>query len=288
MTKFSTFLLTLIPCLLTAAPLPESSTVPGGVVNIAIADATGKPPKVFFHDKRVLVVKNNHLWFAVVGIPLSEKPGTYQLTLKSDDRQDLLMEFVVQSKDYPAQYITLKNKRMVNPNQDDLARIKRERIPISKALRTWRETDDVDTDFALPVQGRLSSPFGLKRFFNNQPRNPHSGLDIAAPAGTPIAAPAPGTVINIGNYYFNGNTVLLDHGQGLLSGYFHMQKITVKSGQLIQRGDQLGTVGATGRVTGPHLHWNVYLNRTKVDPALFISSHVHETQDNIQRETGVK
>lgn len=288
MTKVFPFLLALIPGLLIAAQLPKSSPVPGGVVNIPIADASEKPPKVFFHGKRVLVVKNNNLWFAVVGIRLSEKPGTYPLTLKSDDRQDLLVEFVVQSKDYPAQYITLKNKRMVNPNPDDLARIKRERVPINKALQTWKETEDVDTDFAFPVQGRLSSPFGLKRFFNNQPRNPHSGLDIAAPAGTPITAPAPGTIINIGNYYFNGNTVLLDHGQGLISGYFHMQKISVKSGQLVQRGDRLGTVGATGRVTGPHLHWNVYLNRAKVDPTLFLSSRIHKTQDNIQEGMGMK
>ncbi len=279
MTKFFTFFLALLPSLLTATQLPESSPVPGGVVNIAIADATEKPPNVFFNDKRVLVVKNNHLWFAVVGISLSEKPGTHQILLKSDGIQNLLVEFIVQAKDYPEQYITLKNKRMVNPNSDDLARIRRERVPIRKALRTWRETDDVDTNFALPVQGRLSSPFGLKRFFNNQPRNPHSGLDIAAPAGTPITAPAPGTIINIGSYYFNGNTVLLDHGQGLISGYFHMQNISVKPGQSVSRGDLLGTVGATGRVTGPHLHWNIYLNRSKVDPALFISNHLKRIEN---------
>ena len=279
MIKFFTFFLALFPSLLTAVQLPEASPVPGGIISIAIADASEKPPNVFFNDKRVLVVKNNHLWFAVVGISLSEKPGNHQITLKSDGQQNLLIEFVVQSKDYPAQYITLKNKRMVNPNPDDLARIKRERAPIKKALRTWRETDDVDTNFALPVQGRLSSPFGLKRFFNNQPRNPHSGLDIAAPAGTPITAPAPGVIINTGNYYFNGNTVLLDHGQGLISGYFHMQNIKVKSGQWVSRGDKLGTVGATGRVTGPHLHWNIYLNRSKVDPALFISNHLKRIEN---------
>ena len=147
-------------------------------------------------------------------------------------------------------------------------------LPLSTWAANLPEQQQIDTDFIPPVDGRLSSLFGLKRFFNNQPKNPHSGLDIAAPAGTPIQAPASATVINTGDYYYNGNTVFLDHGQGLISGYFHMTEIKVKAGQQLKQGDIIGTVGATGRVTGPHLHWNVYLNRTKVDPALFIADYI--------------
>ncbi len=261
--------LLVIPQLAFSSPLPKQLAVPGGIVNIELGPITSPAPQVLFQKKRVLVLENDHKWVAVVGIPLNTKVGQYSVTIQSG-KQKTQSNFEVNAKDYPAQYITLKNKRMVNPNPDDLKRISSERPAINKALNTWTEQPVDDLSFSLPVQGRLSSPFGLKRFFNNQPKNPHSGLDIAASTGTAITAPVPGVVINTGNYYYNGNTVFLDHGQGLITGYFHMSKITVQAGQLVETGTKLGEIGSTGRVTGPHLHWNVYLNKTKVDPALFV------------------
>jgi len=140
---------------------------------------------------------------------------------------------------------------------------------MGKLFKIWRETD-VSIDLSWPVDGIVSSPFGLKRFFNDQPRNPHSGLDIAAPEGTDIVLPSDGDIIDTGNYYFNGNTVFVDHGQGMISMFNHMSKISVKTGDKLKRGDKIGEIGKTGRVTGPHLHWSLNLNQTRVDPMLFL------------------
>ena len=270
MNKFySTSLLVLYSSFINATTLPTELVVPGGIVNLAVGSTQTAAPSVYFQDKKVLVLANEEQWIAVVGIPLKTKVGEQHIQVRNQQATQNIT-FSVQAKDYPAQYITLKNKRMVNPNPDDLARIRSERPAINKALNTWSQQVVSNIDFSLPVKGRLSSPFGLKRFFNNQAKNPHSGLDIAAPTGTEVNAPMAGKVINTGSYYYNGNTVFLDHGQGLISAYFHLSKIHAKTGQTIQQGEILGEIGATGRVTGPHLHWNVYLNKTKVDPALFV------------------
>jgi murein DD-endopeptidase MepM/ murein hydrolase activator NlpD len=267
-------LLLFIPLIANAATLPEPLAVPGGIVIKQLAPSHTEKPTAFFLDNRVLVVKDQEHWTAIVGIPLSLKPGVHQLLVTTSHRQNKKLPFTITAKNYPAQYITLKNTQMVSPNATNLARIKQERRPINRALNTWSEKDRIETDFSLPVVGRLSSLFGLRRFFNNQPKNPHSGLDIAAPKGTAITAPTTATVLETGHFYYNGKTVFLDHGQGLISGYFHMTDIHVKPGQRVYRGEILGTVGETGRVTGPHLHWNIYLNKAKVDPALFINSYL--------------
>lgn len=280
MIKKIIFLL-LTPTLSFSAALPEPLAVPGGIVIQKIARSDTEKPTVLFQNNRVLVVNNNDHWTAIVGIPLKLLPGKYNLLINTRSQHNKKISFTINAKDYPEQYITLKNTQMVNPNPVNLARIKKERIPINRALNTWSEKEQIATDFSLPVMGQLSSLFGLKRFFNNQPKNPHSGLDIAAPKGTAIKAPTPARVLETGHFYYNGKTVFLDHGQGLISGYFHMTDIHVKPGQLVNRGDIIGTVGETGRVTGPHLHWNIYLNKTKVDPALFIDRYLPQLKGEL-------
>lgn len=247
--------------------------VPGGVAVLGLGDAESAP-EVTYLDRRVLVVREEgKQWIAVVGIPLSVKPGQEHIQVK-DAAGQRKVAFTVGAKEYVAQHITLKNRRQVDPNPDDLKRIERELAEQLAAYARYR-AGVTPSNLLLdrPVDGgRLSSPFGLRRFFNGQERNPHSGLDFAVPAGTPIKAPAAGVVVLVGDYFFNGKTVFLDHGQGLVSMFCHMSAISVKVGDEMPRGGVVGKVGATGRATGPHLHWNVSLNDARIDPAIFIGA----------------
>jgi len=252
-----------------AYALPVNSPVPGGIINISVGNSTQKPV-VKFRNRNVLLVQQQKKWTAVVGLPLTLKPGRYYLTVKKKSTKIRRIYFQVKYKKYPEQHITLKNKRMVNPNKYDMKRIYKDKKQIREALTHWRESDQIELAFAKPVNGRYSSHFGLRRFFNKQARRPHSGLDIAAPSGTTIHAPAAGTVISSGNFFFNGNTLFIDHGQGLISMYCHLNKVLVTRGQRLYKGDIIGKVGKTGRVTGPHLHWSVTLNNAMVNPALFL------------------
>ncbi|WP_116893708.1 peptidoglycan DD-metalloendopeptidase family protein [Pseudomonas syringae] len=241
--------------------------VPGGVAVIDLGTGA-QAPTAIYQGKPVLVVKEQGTrWLAIVGIPLTVKPGTQQVT--SSGRT---LNFTVGSKKYPEQHITLKNKRQVNPNPEDNKRIEGELAEQLRAYRSFSPGTPSNLILDKPVNGPLSSKFGVRRFFNGEERNPHSGLDFAVPAGTPIKSPAAGKVILTGNYFFNGNTVFVDHGQGFISMFCHMSKIDVKVGDLVPRGGVVGKVGATGRATGPHMHWNVSLNDARVDPAIFIGA----------------
>lgn len=253
-----------------AAELPQSSPVPGGIAIIAVGPDSAPAPLVEFQKQRVLVVRANGAWQAVVGLPLALEAGAQQLDISERGAARSLV-FEVRSKQYEAQYLTLANKRQVDPTAEDLKRITREQALSARAFATWSAVLADDLRFDLPAQGRFSSAFGLRRFFNNQARQPHSGLDIAAPEGAPVLAPAAGTIIETGNYFFNGNTVFIDHGQGLISMYNHLSRIGVHKGARVARGQRIGAVGKTGRATGAHLHWTVSLNNARVDPMLFLS-----------------
>jgi murein DD-endopeptidase MepM/ murein hydrolase activator NlpD len=216
------------------------------------------------------VLQHEKRWVAVVGIPLAAVPGVHTLQVQHGTKPVQTASFTVHNKQYAVQHITLKDKRLVTPSAAELERIAQEKVRIDAALAHWSETGVRNLDFLQPAAGELSSPFGLRRFFNGEPRQPHSGLDIAAPQGAPVHAPAAGRVVDTGNYFFNGNTIFLDHGQGLITMYCHLERIDVTPGQDIVRGEVIGAVGMTGRATGPHLHWSVSLNRTMVDPILFL------------------
>ncbi|SEI60600.1 Peptidase family M23 [Pseudomonas linyingensis] len=242
--------------------------VPGGVAVVELGDGAARPI-ARYQGKPVLVVREDgRRWIAVVGLPLTVKAGREQLEVDDGRR----LAFSVGSRHYKEQRITLKNQQQVTPNAANLARIERELAVQTDAYRQFSPRQPSNLLFDKPVGGPLSSPFGLRRFFNGEERNPHSGLDFAVPAGTPVKAPAAGRVILVGDYFFNGRTVFVDHGQGLISMFCHLSQIGVKVGDELARGAVLGKVGATGRATGPHLHWNVSLNDARVDPSIFIGA----------------
>jgi len=278
--SITTAALLLFSCLLWLSPagagkLPDSSPVPGGVVLLDLP-AGKAPPRASYRDKPVMVLPDGTGFTAVVGLPLATRPGRHSLQVRYADGSTSQLDFEVRDKTYTSQHLTLKNKRMVNPEKRDMERIGREQRQIKKALATWNPRAPDSLRLKLPVDGPVSSPFGLRRFFNEQPRKPHSGLDLAAPEGTPILAPADGRIVDSGEYFFNGNTVFIDHGQGLVTMYCHMSRIDVQPGQSVRRGEVIGAVGKTGRVTGPHLHWGVSLNDARVDPTLFLEQQPGE------------
>jgi murein DD-endopeptidase MepM/ murein hydrolase activator NlpD len=251
--------------------LPRESRVPGGIAIIELGAGVASPGEVFFDGHRAPVLPGPTGWVAVIGIPLATPPGPQSgRFVPAGEPEPRPLEFTVKGKRYAEQRLQVKNKRHVNPEKDDLERIDRERKRIDVALGTYTAGRVPELAMRPPVAGDRSSSFGLRRFFNGEARNPHSGMDIAAPAGTPILAPSPGRVLDAGDFFFNGNTVFLDHGKGVVTLYCHLSRIDVEPGQEVAAGQLIGQVGATGRVTGAHLHWGIAVNRAMVDPALFL------------------
>lgn len=255
----------------TAAPRPTdwplASAVPGGVARLALGLAADRP-RAWADGVPLLVVGDLSGWTALVGIPLSAAPGDAVIEVDTGGVRRAL-PYRIGPKAYAEQRLTVA-PRTVELSPEDLARHERERSHQQAVMARFTEPRPDHLRMLAPVDGRPSSSFGLRRVFNGQARQPHSGMDIAAASGTPVLAPLAARVVDTGDYFFNGRTVWLDHGGGLLSMLCHLSRIDVQVGDVLTAGQRLGAVGATGRVTGPHLHWSVLLNRTAVDPALFI------------------
>ena len=244
--------------------------VPGGVAAIIVAPAGSPRPEVSFDGRPVLVQPRADGWHALVGLPLDTPLGEHAIQVGPEGNRRALA-FSVGPKTYPEQRLTIKNPKLVTPPPEELARIAEERERQLAIRSRFRDVPVNRVDLDLPADGRLSSRFGLRRIFNGEPRAPHTGLDVAVPTGTPIRAPADGVVSMVDDLYFNGNTVFVDHGQGFVSMVCHLERALVAEGQPVRRGERLGDSGSSGRATGPHLHWSVYLNGAAVDPALFIA-----------------
>jgi murein DD-endopeptidase MepM/ murein hydrolase activator NlpD len=261
-------LLCIAPVVAAAYALPHENAVPGGMKIIALDAAGNEVPYVDAAGHRALVVQDGTTWYALIGIPLDAPLGPRHVTLR-DQAGAHEISFEVADKHYVTQSLTVAPGQ-VNLSAADLARVTRERVRIDRALDHWSARQPQTLRLPQPVPGVRSSSFGSRRVFNGESRNPHSGMDIAAPTGTPVLAPADGEIVDTGEYFFNGNTVFIDHGRGMISMYCHLSEIDVRPGQRIAAGTRIGAVGATGRVTGPHLHWGLSLNRAWVDPELFL------------------
>ena len=249
---------------------PQALQVPGGVARLSLGPAATRPVAQTADGAVPLLVVGDAIeWTALVGIPLATTPGNSHITVQSAGAGTRQVAYAVAPKKYSEQRLKV-SPRTVDLSPEDNARWERERVHLATVMATYTDAPPSDFHMRVPVPGRRSSSFGLRRLFNGQARNPHSGMDIAAATGTPIVAPLPGKVIDTGDYFFNGNTVWLDHSGGLLTMYCHLSAIDTQPGDVLKTGQRLGAVGATGRVTGPHLHWGVMLNRTMVDPALFV------------------
>jgi len=250
--------------------LPRTEAVPGGVVTLPLTDAPGIEPVVTFNGARAMVLRDSAGWLAILGIPLATAPGRHEVVVGHGGKSTRV-GFDVAAKEYAVQRLTVAPAQ-VNLSKQDLERAESERVRIRKALKSFSPAPPATLRMLQPTQGPRSSSYGLRRFFNDEARSPHTGMDIAAPTGSPVLAAAAATVADVGDYFFNGNTVILDHGAGLVTMYCHLSRTLVKPGQQLKAGERIGDVGATGRVTGPHLHFGVTLNGTMVDPALFLPS----------------
>ncbi len=253
--------------------LPRHAPYPGGVAVVKLGEADSHALDVTYGGKRVLTVKTADGLLALVGLPLDTQPGPQTLQIKASEgalKLAYATTFEVKPKVYPAQHLKISS-RFMQPSAEDIERNERDQIAIARAKAHWSDEAPANFTLDIPATGPLSARFGLRRVLNGKESSSHAGLDVAIDAGTPLRAAAAGRVIATGDYFYSGKSVFVDHGQGFITLYIHMSRIDVKEGDAVARGATIGLSGATGRVTGPHLHWSVLLNGAYVDPELFLN-----------------
>lgn len=257
------------------AELPQDSRRAGG---IAVIEVSPKTTTASFGERPVALVMEGNKKYAIVGLPITITTGIHILNTDLDH-----FDFTVADYIYPEQRLTIADQSKVSPDPEQLARYHREAVEQATVYTNFSPIQVTQfPKFIWPAHGIISSPFGFKRFFNDEPRAPHAGLDIAAGFGTVARAPANGVVVQTGDYFFNGQTVMIDHGQGIVTMLCHLSRIDVKIGQTVAQGEAIGLVGKTGRATGPHLHFGVSLNNARIDPLLVLPKDQLEDQSRIK------
>ncbi len=255
-----------------AASHQARSLHPGEVVLLSVtasAPATAVRGTAFGRDVWFARSEDPAVWRGLVGIDLNAEPGDYWVTLRVTTADDLTVEsrynLAVVSKAFDTRRLTV-DPNFVNPPEEFGGRIQRESQTVGRIFRRESPEKLWSGPFRRPVPGEATSSFGRRSVMNGQPRSPHTGTDFRSGEGTPVEAPNQGRVVLAQDLYFSGNCVILDHGWGLYSYFAHLSRIAVSEGDMVSTGQIIGDVGATGRVTGPHLHWSVRLNNARVDP----------------------
>jgi murein DD-endopeptidase MepM/ murein hydrolase activator NlpD len=225
-------------------------------------------------------------WDALFGIDMGQKPGAYEVSirlaaLEGSAGRDLTAAIRILPQAFGEERFTVPDSK-VHLSPESLARVKKETAQIASLWSAETPERLWDGPFLTPVEGRPGSSFGLRRWINGERRSSHTGMDIKAPEGRPVKAANNGRVVLVGDFFFAGRAVFLDHGQGVYTMYFHLSKVDVVEGQKVSRGEVLGLVGMTGRATGPHLHWGVRVGGARVDPASLVDqTDRNETDDAI-------
>ncbi|MGV3719424.1 MAG: M23 family metallopeptidase [Actinomycetota bacterium] len=242
----------------------------GEVVFVRFQAPAAASPRVTWRKRELPMYPSGGAWTAALPVAADTPPGGHGVSVRFE--QDGETKTVSRTVEVAKVTFPIQRLRMSRAKSSlyTYPGVKKEDATIRAAAHTVSETSSWKGDWALPAKGRFSTPFGVRRLRNGKEVGRHSGLDIAAPTGTPIVAPAAGTVALAGGFKKHGNTVVLDHGQGVTSIFIHLSKIEVKTGQKVARGARLGRVGSTGASTGPHLHWSVYTQGTNVDPRFYL------------------
>ncbi len=256
------------------AKVTPNPIVRGGAAAVVVEGAPVKDEvRGTFENRPVFFIEKGRRRIGLMGVDVIDKPGPHRLVISAispDGRRESKgLEVVVEDVDYGARRLRV-DKAKVELSPADLARHRREKRRVQAALATISPIRLWRGPFLRPIPGEVVSNFGRKTFINGQPRKkPHTGVDLRGDEGVPVKAPARGKVLLAEFHFFAGGSIYLDHGQGLITMYFHLSKIEVKAGQMVGRGQIIGRVGATGRVTGPHLHYGLYLNGARIDPLAF-------------------
>jgi len=253
-----------------------------GEVLVVTVPVKGEPEEVVGHllnREIVFFPVGNGEYAGLLGLDMQDKPGQHKLSIEvayADRKDRHRVTVLLMKEDFKVQHLKLP-KNMVDLDSKTLARVRKESKVLHQAFEGVLPKPLWDSGFIEPVQGRISGRFGSRRVINGQPRNPHSGEDIAAPDGTPVVAMNNGKVRLTMDHFFTGRGVILDHGLGLFSMYFHLSSVEVDEGQMVEKGQVIGKVGSTGRATGPHLHWGVRLNGSRIDPYSLLKISLHTT-----------
>ena len=242
-----------------------------GEVLVVTVPVQGNPGRVVGHllNREIVFFPVGESEYAgLLGLDMQDKPGHHKLMIQveyPDRKERHRVTVLLMKEDFRVQHLKLP-KKMVDLDSKTLARVRKESKLLHHAFESVLPEPLWNSPFIEPVQGRVSGRFGSRRVINGQHKRPHSGEDIAAPKGTPVVAMNTGMVRLTMDHFFTGKGVILDHGLGLFSMYFHLSAVDVTQGQLVEKGQPIGKVGATGRATGPHLHWGVRLNGSRIDP----------------------